>query len=805
MHRKALFDGGKSISKSANRRCRRCLAAIMGASALTSPLLAEPVLAQSASATVDRDVIIVTAQRRSEALEDVPMSVSVLDSSTLANSGVTSLRDIQTVTTGVQLGQGGAFPQPAVRGVTTVINGTYENNVAVYVDGIYQVNPQTINIDLPNIQSVQILKGPQGTLYGRNATGGALLLETISPGPSWQGKAEATYARFDDKRLSSYIAGPVSDRIGISLAGYIRRSDGYMKLMSRTTPGETDGHAAPLKQDSIRAKLKAAVTDSFTATLAYNYTRISDARGNMFSTFENLPRTFLLPGGETRAQKLGQAAWDIATDVTTKQHEGSLTLELDTGVGTLKSITGYTQTRARTSFDFDGSYIPLSWSISRIQNRTFQQALDFTVTAVESLDLIVGGTYFRDRNKYVDPSQFYIGPAALGAPYDPTTPSSLDDYVLFFSADFAQTKEAWALYADATFHATDRLSLNLGGRYSEETQDVFASQTSFSPASRRPPTDAHAKFSKFTPRASVRYELAPRTNIYASYSKGFRSGAFNSTLPACVLTNPACYQPAKQETIDAYEIGFKTASGPFRAELAAFYYDYKNLQVSSTITLPDGSAFVDVTNAPKARIKGIEGSIEFHPVENLTLRAGAIYLHARYGDGFTFSGTGVSNSAAEGGGVGINTNPDPLKTYLNVGRVQDLSGLQMSRAPDFAANFGIEYRVPMGDGGLLFAANAKYTDSYVVTNPAIWGSGSGVPAERQREQRFREGKYALLGASITWTDPTDSYYVRAFGTNLTDHRYRLHYNGTTTYGTYAPMAEPRTYGVTIGYKFQSGS
>lgn len=781
-----------------SRRRLRKGAILLGMTALSTPFAAGPAWAQD-TATVDDSVIIVTAQRRAEALEDVPMSVTVVTADTLANAGVTSLRDISNVTTGYQLGQGGAFPQPSIRGVTTVINGTYENNVAVYVDGIYQVNPQTINIDLPNIASVEVLKGPQGTLYGRNATGGALLLNTISPSQVWEGKAEVTYAKYDDKRGSAYVSGPVTDNIAFSVAGYIRRSDGYMKLASRTTPGETDGHAAPLKQDSVRTKLKFDVTDTFSATLAYNYTRVSDARGNMFTPFENLPSTYLLNGGQLLPTKLGVAAWDIAAEITTKQQEGSLTLELDTSVGVLKSITGYTQTRARTSFDFDGSYIPLAWSTSKIQNRTFQQAIDFAVTAIDNVDLVVGGTYFRDRNKYIDPNQFYLGPAALGASYNPSVETPLSSYLLFFSADYAQTKEAWALYADATWHLTDALSLNAGGRYSEETQDVFAEQSSFSPTSVRPATNASAKFSKFTPRASVRYELAPRTNVYASYSQGFRSGAFNSTLPPCVLTNPSCYQPADQESIKAYEVGFKTAGSNFRAELAGFYYDYKNLQVSTTITLPSGSPFVDVTNAPKAKIKGIEGSVEFKPIENLTLRAGAIYLHARYGNGFTFSGAGVSNVTP--GGVGINSNSDPLKTYLNVSQVQDLSGLQMSRSPDFAANAGIDYRIPIEEGGILFSVNGKYTDSYVVTNPSVWGTAAGVPADRQDQQRFREGNFVLLNASVTWTDPSDSLYVRVWGNNLTDHRYRMHYSGTTTYGTYAPMAEPLTFGATIGRKW----
>jgi iron complex outermembrane recepter protein len=201
--------------RSSHPRGRIAVAAILGCTALTSPLWVTPAHAQDAEATVDDDVIIVTAQRRSEALEDVPMTVNVLSQETLANAGVTSVRDLSAVTTGYQLANAGSVPQPSVRGVTSLINGAYENNVAVYIDGLYQTVPAAINIDLPNIANVQVLKGPQGTLYGRNATGGAILVETISAGDSWIGQAELTYARFDDKRASGYVAGPLSDTLAL--------------------------------------------------------------------------------------------------------------------------------------------------------------------------------------------------------------------------------------------------------------------------------------------------------------------------------------------------------------------------------------------------------------------------------------------------------------------------------------------------------------------------------------------------------------------------------------------------------------
>ena len=491
--------------------------------------------------------------------------------------------------------------------------------------------------------------------------------------------------------------------------------------------------------------------------------------------------------------RLGVAAYDPAAIMATKQHEGSLTINWKTGIGTLRSITGYSQVITTNANDFDGTYIPQQYSSSVQRNRTFQQALDFSVTAIDKLDLIVGGTYFVDKHDFPEPSNAYAG-TNLNNPG--ITPVSLsNDFTLLQSGFFTQKKTAWGLYADATYALTDRLSVNVGGRYSEEKQEPTGFVTSTSPARVRPFTSQSHTFRRFTPRASIRYEVADRTNVYFAYAQGFRSGAYNNVIPACVAITPSCWTPINQETITSYELGFKTAGRRYHLELAAFHYDYKNLQVAATRSI-GGVTVVDIANAPSAKVDGVEGSFDVEPVDNLAVRGGVTWLHARFGNGFFFQGTGVANT----GVIGINTNSDPLKTYLNVSQLQDLSGLQMSRAPKWSANLGAEYLIRMGEGGLRFAANLKYTSRYVVTNPSVWGTGAGVPLDRQREQRFVEGPYALLNASVTWTDPTDTYSVRLRGTNLTDHRYRLQYSGTGS-GTYSPMAEPRTYGATLGYKF----
>ena len=246
---------------------------------------------------------------------------------------------------------------------------------------------------------------------------------------------------------------------------------------------------------------------------------------------ENVSPT-LTPAFDRMPRKLGQAAYDIGTTIETKQHEGSLTLEFDTDFGQIRSISGYSDLKAQTSFDFDGSYLNGQWSSSLQHEKTFQQAVDINITQIEGVDVIFGGTYFHDDLNFDEPSVFYTGtPFGLPGNNPGFVEVPLSAYTPLFSAFFRQKKDDWAVYGDLTFHATDALSINVGGRYSAEEQDVSGRQEGLFAAVRRPQTDTGANFRQFTPRASIRYEIAERTNVYATYSKGFRSGAYNSQIP----------------------------------------------------------------------------------------------------------------------------------------------------------------------------------------------------------------------------------------------------------------------------------
>ncbi|MFC4594533.1 TonB-dependent receptor [Sphingobium tyrosinilyticum] len=703
--------------------------------------------------------IIVTAQRRQERLEDVPSSIVAVSAETIERAGVVNIQQIGSIAPGVQVNQAGGATQPSIRGITSLTNQVgFENNVALYIDGFYAPDMIALNSDLGNIADVQVLKGPQGTLYGRNATGGAILISTLAPSKTYTGKAEISYGSYDTLTTSAYISGPLTDWLRFGLAGYLRKTDGYLDFAEPTR----SGNAAPIKQQSIRSKVQADLASNFTATLGFNYGLSSDPRGNLFTPRDHItPATALLP----RATDPMEMSYNYRTANRAKVYEGTLKLEWNTDIGTLTSYSGYARRNSRQDFDTDGTYADIASSENSYREDTYQQTLDYAINAINGLDLVVGASYYNDHTRSTPPlHQTTYGP----------------NRAFSFYVDSDLRTEAFAFYADGTIHLSDALSLSLGGRYSDETKKIEMVGTG-ALATLLPLTVRRASFDKFTPRASLRYEIAPRTNVYASYSQGFRSGTFPVAVGA-----PSLVIPVRPETITSYEIGFKTAQSFFRFDAAAFYYRDKDQFISLTsqiCTSPTNCTFTSVLgNAPKAKVYGLEAQLSATPIDGLNIRAGASYLHARFGDFPNAVGTGLNTTT--------NTN------VLN--QTQDWSNKQLPRAPDFSGNVGIDYEMALAGGTLLTAVNANYTDSFVIQNLSLYGPLAGP--ELAGKQRYRQKAYTLVNAQITWTDPSEHLYIGAYARNLTDKRYRLTYNGNSR-GDYSTPAWPREIGVKVGYRF----
>jgi iron complex outermembrane receptor protein len=717
-----------------------CLA---GALVFTAPAaLAQNTAAPGAGVSVEE--VIVTAQRRTEKLQDVPISITAVSGATLEKSGVQSFRDLQTLAPAFKVSNTGVFVQVAIRGITsTALGPGIENNVAVYVDGFYQPDSTSLGGDFANVDSVQILKGPQGTLYGRNATGGALIINTREPNDERMIlDASAQYGNLDDRRLRAYVGLPITKGVSLGIGAYTRRNDGYIRKVE-------GGNGSPYKNDEYRIKLKLEPTPELTFVLGYTGFFKSDA-GALAYSMQTRASPALPPIGPLRTNQVGVISMNIDPQFKVRLSETNLKSQWASSFGTLTSYTSYADERTFFDNDYDATKAPFLRIPATLHRHTFQEAVDFAMTPSDSLSLTVGGLYFHD-NSSID--------------------SELWQATRLYGTSTAQNTRAWALYADGTWQVMDKLYVTAGLRYSKDKRLIRAG-FSTPPFTRfTPPT--RASYDAWTPRLNIRYEIQPDTSVYASYSKGFKSGLFNSTAGD---TTGANYRiPVRPEKIDAFEVGFKTARSRYHFEAAAYYYDYKDLQVTAITQLQDPPRTATVlTNAATAEIYGVEASLTAALTEQLNVRVGGAYTHARYDK---FTGAGVTIPGASG---------------LNVSATQDFSGLRMSRAPDWTFNIGADYTIPVGDGKVVIAANGYYSSKYAPQSEA-YNPVTGEPY-------YYQIGYFQANATIDWTLPGDHVTVGAYVNNLTDERFRIS-SGANPFGTYWVLSAPRTYGVKVGYKY----
>jgi iron complex outermembrane recepter protein len=735
--------------------------------------------------------IVVTAERRTERLVDVPASVVAQSGEALQSAGITRFQDLGLVTPDVQIGNSGTYNQPTIRGIsTTFAAGGQESNVAVYVDGFYTSDQLAINQDLVNIQDIQILKGPQGTLYGRNATGGAILINTLTPGRTFEARATASYASFDDRSIAAYVAGPVAEGLSLGVAGYFHESEGYIHDVNDFAPDAPirftglarrgSRYAAPFENYSIRPKLVFDSIDSLKITAGFAHTFVSDARALAFTTIGNRVNSAPSYDGyvTTTAQDQVSQNFTPVSEITTD--EPNLTAEFRLGdIGTLTSRSAYRWQRNFQMYDLDGSPLdpidnPFGTSYSAVlreSRHTFTQQLDLSVKPVEKFDVLAGLFYYRD-------TYIQRGIEDLGLPFSPTT-----DY-------FHLHTQSWAAYVDGTLEVRDGLFLTAGGRYSNDKKDYSATRRD-SDGDVLPTQSTIGYYadgvpridnSAFTPRANLRYNLTPGSNVYFSWSRGFKSATINSYAP---------YNLLKPERATSYEIGYKTASRGTRAEIAAFYEDFKDNQVSA-LTANSQSVQTVIENSGGARIYGVDALFNWQVDDHLSLQSSAAYLHARYRD--------FDNAT--------NVIVDPV-SGLNTSVVGSWTGRRLARAPDWTASVGAEYDLHFAGGLTAFNVTGKYSSRYAPLDSSYGCNAVETPTgpvcpsgldTASAPGRFEQGGFFQGNLQGSWTDPSDHWTFTLFCDNVTDVRYKV-FNQGFFYATIQGLSQPRTFGGRLGLRF----
>lgn len=683
--------------------------------------------------------IVVTAQRRSENLQRVPIAVTALTSAKLEASNIQSTSAIASITPAITINATVGVLLPRIRGIGTSAAGpAVENSVATYVDGIYIPSQAATIFSLNDVERIEVLKGPQGTLFGRNATGGLISVVTRDPGDVLSASARIGYGNYQTLRGDVYLSGPVAEGVGASLAVAGGRQG---KGWGTNTFTGTDIYRSHYDV-SARGKLLLELGEHTKARIAADISRevssipvpaqisgtapgaYRDAAGNpiiIFSkprdAFENEdPLHKVLTGGV------------------------SLKVDQELGFANLTSTTAYRRLRFDQRFDADTSPVPGILQTYIQHDKQFTQELQLASSAGGPFQWIVGAFYYNIHANY-DPFTLARGPIGARS--------------FTFSHAFLTT-ESIAGYAQASYEFLPDTHLTAGFRYTDEKRTIHGTLMALSVAGTSTTTAyPNGTFKSDTPtwRVSLDHNFNPDVMGYVSWNRGFKSGGFNGQAP----TSPA-YKP---EYLDAYEAGLKSTLFDRRVRLnaAAFYYNYRDVQVNTFI----GTIGL-IYNGAKAELYGIDADLDVVLTDRLSLTGGIVAMHDR------FTNFPVATIARPNGNGTVTLGPGSA------------TGNRLPYASDVNFNLGATYKADVGDGNTLdFSVNNLYSSGFYP----------------QPDNYYHQKAYSVLNASITFRTSDKHWSVKLWGDNLLDKNI-VTFNSAANANQFISYQAPRTYGITLG-------
>ncbi|GGY90381.1 TonB-dependent receptor [Novosphingobium colocasiae] len=731
-------------------------AALLAACAMPQVVQAQENAAETAEAGGD---IIVTAQRRSERLQDIPASISALDSAMLTQSGVADISNVAPRVPGFYAGGfGSARPQLYIRGIgTRQFDPGSESSVGVFVDESYLGRTGGVLGSLKDIERVEVLKGPQGTLYGRNTIAGAVNVITKGPTDTFSAEAEAGYGNYDAWNVFGAVSGPIAgDVVKGRIAGWRTKARGYVtNLTTGNHPQGTDNWGG-------RARLAIEPSSELKIDLIAEIARDTGRsfQGESIGSTLNPNGILLGKAGLVPEKSDDPYKQYYTTDPEYNRHIDAFTgkLNYSTDLGDFVSVTSYRKLKYTDDRDFDNTNLDVIQQISAERSKQFSQefrfvsANDGALSFNGAVDWILGVYYYKDTSYHQD--NFLFGADSVAAGGDDLT--------------FGHYKtKSVAVFGQSTFHFTDQLTFTLGARYTEDRKKAtLGGRTNDAlPLVRAnfDVTNPTKKFTSFDPKFVLSYQPTRDLNLYVSWSKGFKSGGYQYT-PLTAAQAGLVFNP---ETIRAWEAGVKSTwlDGTLRANAAVFQYDYKNLQVSRVVLLPDGSTPSLIDNAGKSKIKGAELDLTIQPVRGFDVTVAYAYTDAKYDEYLT----GPKGAAS----------------------TLDFSDTRMVRAPKHSVNVGATYTVETGSNSdLTFHADASMlSDFFHEPGQGDIKYGSTIPLTS-------EDGYVLSNARITYR--MGDFKIAGWIQNAFDVTYRrtvlaLPGQVISIYG------QPRTYGATIGW------
>ncbi len=714
------------------------LAASVSALAMGASAFAQTTPAEQEEASGLRE-IIVTAQRRGQNMQDVPISVTAVTAENLQEIGLSNTELLTAVVPGLSMTRQGRGGQPYIRGVGSqnTVPGN-ENAVATYVDGVYYADPGGSLFSFNNINRIEVLKGPQGTLFGRNATGGLVHIITREPTVAPQVRTSISYADYETVEGNAYLSGGVGN-IAADIAFYgIHQGEGFGRYLN--IAGNPDANRR--EEYALRSRVLFELSPEGSLILSGDY---RTATGD-YGVSRNIYPGTIMAGGFPHTGSIQDASGTTETDVPDSADWGvSAQYRHNFGDVQLSLLSAYRQNEYRMIYDQDVGPAFLSLLDQSQDTRTFQNEILLN-GALGDLDWTAGVFVFHARARF-DPIKLRSSIAAGNSDLYST-----------------QTTASYAAFAQGTYPIFQDTDLTIGFRYTVDDRQFdarrLAAGANPNPAGTVIQTAyTDTQFSEPTWRIGLDHQLTEDLMIYATYNRGFKSGVYN-------LVNPAA-PPVRPELLDAFEIGIKSElfDNRMRLNASAFYYDYQDIHLNTV-----QAGLTSIFNAAGGEVTGGEVELIWAPnvpFGALDITGNLSVLDATYTD---FP-------------AGPITTPNPAGG--NVSSVGDLSGNAMIRSPEWTLNIGVNYTMPLSFGELGFNVNYYHNDGF------YW----------EADNRLRQDAYDLFNLS-TWVafGEDAQYRIRFFANNLTDEEYFVGV-AENSFGDTGMAGMPRIIGIGFDYKY----
>ncbi|KPF90010.1 TonB-dependent receptor [Novosphingobium sp. AAP93] len=830
------------------------------AAAMATPALAQNAPQAQAEAAPEGGIaeIVVTAQKRAENVQDVPIAISAFTAGALQERAVTSVAALSNLAPNVTLDAGTPF-SGSTAVLSAYIRGIGANDfafnidpgVGIYLDGVYLARSVGANQDLPDVERIEVLKGPQGTLFGRNTIGGAISIVTHDPGKEFSFKGDVTVGRFSLVQTRGTVDLPITDGLGASVSFSTKNRNGYLKRIP--FPGATNFASTSINNYkaagynnagygteggdnnwNLRGKLKFD-RGPFTATLSADYTNVDQSQiantlikttpavfagtyncaiiasstdcgggppafayiggiGGLNTIFDNPTVYGVNVDADPRNNRLPYDDRFLTGDIDKsyangnnysklKSYGGSLTLQYDLSDNiALKSITGYRELHWNVGTDLDGSPLNFLHTSFTTDQWQFSQELQLLGNAMDKkLNYVLGAYFFKEAGNLHDYVTFAEGLLQVDGPNDLSTKN-------------------YAFFGQIDYKFNDMFGITVGGRYTHEDKEFEGFQSDANGLTYKilnflaginagPPACANInpisdacriaagfpnagqplryyvagtqkkKFNNFAPKIGLQFHPNDDTMVYASWSKGYKTGGWTTR-----LSNPLPTAPGfGEETATTYELGVKSTLLDRRLQInaAIFQTDYKGIQLNF-----QQGVSPTIQNAGDAKIKGFEVEMTAAPVDGFTITGSVGYLDAKY--------TSVLGPAQVA--------PNPFQAGV-------LPGGELPKTPKWKFNISPRYEAKFANGGkLIFLADFTHSTS-------LWN-------DTERAYLLQRAATDILNGSITYREPGEHWDITVGGTNLTDTRYlvtgQAQIAGGQFYGTYS---RPREWYARLGVKF----